>query len=1313
MAKQIKRTDIVEDDIFKVTRDSAKETLEVLDKLNTEFKTSAKVLSEDIRKATLDSAKGIETFVKSTERATKLKTDSIRVDEQTIKIKQQLAKLEEMEEKRRLAKEKADGQAISNAQKLQKEEERKAKAIEKAAKAAKDESSAYKQLEKNTRELKNQSKELAAQMLILEKNGQKNSKQYRELASQYKNVTSAAQQGDQALKKIDSTVGDNFRNVGNYSGAVSKLSGLLGQLGIAFGFGAIAQKTVKVLASFDEGAADMAKTLNITTDEARKLSKELLNIDTRTSVENLQQIAAIGGQLGISSKDIVGFTQSVDKLNVALGDEFSGGAEEITSVVGGLRNVFSDIKSDNVSEDLLRIGNALNVLGAEGSATSPVMSDFAGRIGGVGIPLGLTTDQVLGLSATLQELNVNAERGGTAVGNILKKMAQDTEGFAKFAGVPLKEFEKLVNTDIFAAFEKVVESTKKYKGNSVGLAKALDALKLDGAGASEVFLKLGSNMNLLNLRTDQANKSLKNTDSIVDEFNKKNETLQAKIDKLKNAFDKYILGIDESGFATGTFGKILDFLSKNLSTIISLAGKAVVAWGAYKAILLAVQAKQYLFNGGLKNTISGLTDVFKSTKKAAEGAEDMAHGVQSAGKAMNAIPWMLIIGAVIELATAFWDVASGAARAREQAERLDNYRAKASETAQKNITKETEALDKQLKQRQRDLEIAKSKAKTETEKQRLEKESLKLQKQDILNSQKQVRAFRDETVIRLKSYRAQKAELEELTSIRYGNRTEKQQNRINQIYEELGVRSWTATEKMKDAQDILTAKITAAGTKINEYNDGLETMDEMLNDTTTEIIVQSNAEENDTDKKNKKTKAVKELNTEMEKYTEYLTIQNQLLAELDQLQTEGQINQLTTEIEKMTEELQMLADGGINADTSMIEAKIQQRYDLEKQLIQQKLDAEIAAINERYRIEAVKAREAVTENYQKLISQKGLSTAERLKIENQYQEQLRLLDQDELQRNADKELELKVAKERSAQDQLEIEKNYDGQVEDLKNDLNDRILASEENRIEREDEAKKKQLEKEKQNAEDRIAIINAIAEAAIAASQRRVEQIEKEIQAAQSQVDYFKELAAQGNIDAKESLAEQNKIIAEANQRKEAELRKQQRIQFANTVYQTYQKNSSDENVKNPLAKTITDVTLLAEFIKNFPAFLDGTEDTGTNGQGVDGKGGFHAILHPNERVMTKEQNSMVGDLSNESLAKLAQEYNAGNVIHKSEGAVQLGGAWSTAAVIKKLDELENAVKSKPETNIELGEIIDGAMTIIKSRKQGNSVVYNRYKVK
>jgi len=239
------------------------------------------------------------------------------------------------------------------------------------------------------------------------------------------------------------------------------------------------------------------------------------------------------------------------------------------------------------------------------------------------------------------------------------------------------------------------------------------------------------------------------------------------------------------------------------------------------------------------------------------------------------------------------------------------------------------------------------------------------------------------------------------------------------------------------------------------------------------------------------------------------------------------------------------------------------------------------------------------------------------------------------------------------------------------------------------------------------------LADLAIQQSQKKVEAIDKEIAAAQKQADYLQELAAQGNIDAKESLAAQNQLIAEANQRKEAELKRQERILFANSVYQTYQKNAADESVKNPLAKTITDVSLLTQFIKTFPAFLDGTEDTGINGQGIDGKGGFHAILHPNERVMTKEQNAMIGGLSNESLAKIAQEYNAGQIINKGDAAAQIGGAWQSAAVLKQLEDLTRVIATRPETNIQLGEILDGAMTIVKSQKKGNNIVYNRYKIK
>lgn len=75
---------------------------------------------------------------------------------------------------------------------------------------------AYKELEAETRRLKNESKNLAAQILALEDAGDDNSDTYKELAAQYEKTTKKAQELDKKLKEIDTTVGDGFRNVGNY-----------------------------------------------------------------------------------------------------------------------------------------------------------------------------------------------------------------------------------------------------------------------------------------------------------------------------------------------------------------------------------------------------------------------------------------------------------------------------------------------------------------------------------------------------------------------------------------------------------------------------------------------------------------------------------------------------------------------------------------------------------------------------------------------------------------------------------------------------------------------------------------------------------------------------------------------------------------------------------------------------------------------------------------------------------------------------------------------------------------------------------------
>jgi hypothetical protein len=251
-------------------------------------------------------------------------------------------------------------------------------------------------------------------------------------------------------------------------------------------------------------------------------------------------------------------------------------------------------------------------------------------------------------------------------------------------------------------------------------------------------------------------------------------------------------------------------------------------------------------------------------------------------------------------------------------------------------------------------------------------------------------------------------------------------------------------------------------------------------------------------------------------------------------------------------------------------------------------------------------------------------------------------------------------------------------------------------------------IDKEKQMFEESAKMAEQTANYFVEQSEKKIAQIDKESEAAQKQFDNLQELANNGNINAKESLAEQQRIINEANQRKEKEMRRQQRIKLAESVYSTYSAKIAAGS-KNALAETITETALLQQFIGSLPTFESGTENTGANGRGLDGKGGFLSVLHPNERVVPKSLNEQIGSMSNEALAKMAMEYNAGKIINGTKAAESL----QLAVLVNEMRDLKQVIQNKPETNIELGEITQSVMEIVKTTKQGNTHTFNRYKVR
>jgi len=225
MSEKIKSSDIFEGDIFKIVVDSADLAKTKIAELNKELVEVGTSFKKELNGIKADNVKEIEALIVKVKELTKA------VDAQT-----QVNKANEIA--MREAK-KTSEQALREEEKTKREalktQEQINKSNERAVKNQKDLSDAYKQLAQNTRDLKNESKRLGAEMLELEKQGKKNSAEYYKLSRQYKETTKSAIEGDKALKKLDSTVGDNFRNVGNYQKAIGSLRNAFMQLGLAFG----------------------------------------------------------------------------------------------------------------------------------------------------------------------------------------------------------------------------------------------------------------------------------------------------------------------------------------------------------------------------------------------------------------------------------------------------------------------------------------------------------------------------------------------------------------------------------------------------------------------------------------------------------------------------------------------------------------------------------------------------------------------------------------------------------------------------------------------------------------------------------------------------------------------------------------------------------------------------------------------------------------------------------------------------------------------------------------------------------------------
>ena len=357
---------------------------------------------------------------------------------------------------------------------------------------------------------------------------------------------------------------------------------------------------VDAYAKMDEAMTDVMKYTGQTKEQVEHMNEAFKKMETRTAREELNALAGAAGRLGITAeKDIIGFVDAADKINVALGDDLGEGAID---QIGKLTMVFGEDKTKGLNGAMLATGSAINVLGANSSANTGFITEFTSSMAGMAVNAKISQTDIMGYASALSQAGIEGQTASGVFAQLITKMFTDPAKFAKAAGLEVKSFSNLLKTDANAAILQFLEGLKA-RGGFESLAPALKSLKMQGTQAVPVISSLINKIDELKEAQDVAKKAYDEGTSIIDEFTNANSSAQAQLEMAEKALNdvKVELGQELMPIVTAStkgtreainvLVQIIRWTKENTGTIIKYAIELAIVTAAVKASAIAEKAK--------------------------------------------------------------------------------------------------------------------------------------------------------------------------------------------------------------------------------------------------------------------------------------------------------------------------------------------------------------------------------------------------------------------------------------------------------------------------------------------------------------------------------------------------------------------------------------------------------------------------------------------------------------------------------------------------------------------------------------------------
>lgn len=346
---------------------------------------------------------------------------------------------------------------------------------------------------------------------------------------------------DKLIEKLDE-ISDQFEKISDITGEVG---------GFLKPFSDAATKGLKQSADsaieFQSSFADVLKTVNDASPEQfGELRDGLLEMSKTvpTTASDLAKIMGLAGQMNVPAEQLLDFTKKM----VDFGNATNITAEEATQDIAQIYNVigrggdFSDL--DNLLSTIVDLGNNT-------ATTEKDIVEMFRNIASASSGVGMTESQMAALAATLSSLGLD-KGGASSISRIMTNinMAVDTNSeklkeWASVAGMSAKKFSKVWKDDAASGLLAVVEGIARSKEEGTSFGETLEDLGIKELRQVDTITRL-SNANkdyANNIRLADA--AYEEHTALTEEAAKRYETVQSKIQILKNTFQAFAISIGD------------------------------------------------------------------------------------------------------------------------------------------------------------------------------------------------------------------------------------------------------------------------------------------------------------------------------------------------------------------------------------------------------------------------------------------------------------------------------------------------------------------------------------------------------------------------------------------------------------------------------------------------------------------------------------------------------------------------------------------------------------------------------------------------